>query len=1064
MPKSEFEELVSDRKDWVRSSKKNKMDFGGILAGLYNDPTHFIYEILQNAEDAKAKEVRFILSEDGLDIHHDGEKLFDFKDIEGVTCIGNSTKKDDLNAIGKFGIGFKSVFAVTKTPHISSGEYNIRIEDFVVPVIISEGRWYSETIISLPFNHDQRTRGEIFDLISKKLDNIKLETLLFLTNIRKIRWETPSMSGLYSKSFETIQNYEGIQNTISVKRVNLTSLTDAREYVVIQKLINKELKADETIKNLNVAVAYGIKKGDNGHKIITREPDSKLVAFFPTEIDTFLDFLIQGPYKTTPTRETVPFEDEQNQIIIGETGNLIAESLPIMKRLGYLDVNFLGILPIISEHNESKIYSKIYEKVREKLLSDEPLLPTFDGKYTKASEALLAGVKDLPKILDENDNKKLFNKRSWLDTKITPDKTKELRDYIVYKLNIMEIDFEQFANKITSNFIQEKPDDWLIDFYSRLSKVESLWRNEWGVLRTKPIIRLETNEHIAPFNNQGIIQVYLPAKTKSKYKTVKRNLTENKDSLFFLTELGLNEPDNLAEIKEYILPRYQTGNKVKDEEYFEDFEKLLSIYEDENIASHKKNELAKLLLDSYFVDSVNYATGEHTLKKPAEVYVGDSDLEEYFRGISAVYFVSNELYEKFTSERLMNFLTDLGAEINVRRIEFNGNLSYEERARLRNNEKCTANVYQKDYKYEGLDEFIKQMTIIGSCVLWKLLLRNIEKLNSSDAEKFFNGEYCWFYYERKKKHFDAIFLKTLRKEAWLIDKEGNFMRPSDITFSKLSDEYIRDAPNIDILIKKLEFRPDAIDQVPEKIKPMLTFVYDLDKRGITVEDLERMIEKKEEVTEPRLEKVRHDWIPECKPNEVDVKIEEFEPKIVTSDLRGQSEGLEKGSSEKVKAVGENIPKEAISEMPSEADAKNIGKWGEEFTYLALEEHYKKIGPVIDTSFGFKVKQNNEEFEIVWLNKPGNTGIGCDFIIKKNGVETEYIEVKTKTQDEEELIEITGTQWEFARKLYDLSEGEKYFIYVVLNAGKKNPEIKFIRNPIKLWKDGKLYAHPIHFKL
>ena len=90
--------------------------------------------------------------------------------------------------------------------------------------------------------------------------------------------------------------------------------------------------------------------------------------------------------------------------------------------------------------------------------------------------------------------------------------------------------------------------------------------------------------------------------------------------------------------------------------------------------------------------------------------------------------------------------------------------------------------------------------------------------------------------------------------------------------------------------------------------------------------------------------------------------------------------------------------------------------------------------------------------------------GYDFVIKKDNTEIEYIEVKTKTQQGEELIVITGTQWEFARKLYDQDEGEKYILYIVVNAGKSNPGIKCLRNPIKLWKEGILYAHPVNFKL
>ncbi len=131
----------------------------------------------------------------------------------------------------------------------------------------------------------------------------------------------------------------------------------------------------------------------------------------------------------------------------------------------------------------------------------------------------------------------------------------------------------------------------------------------------------------------------------------------------------------------------------------------------------------------------------------------------------------------------------------------------------------------------------------------------------------------------------------------------------------------------------------------------------------------------------------------------------------------------------------------------------------------MRNEYQKQGKIIETDFGFKgINTNNEEFEIVWLNKNRDVGKGYDFCIKKNGIEVEYIEVKSKTQEDPELVEIQGTQWEFARKLFDQNEGEKYSFYVVLNAGKANATIKSYKNPIKLWKDGKIYAHPVNFKL
>lgn len=72
MHDTRFQELIDDRKWWIAANKKNKFKIGGILARLYSDRSHFIYEILQNAEDASAKRVSFHLFDDRLEICHNG--------------------------------------------------------------------------------------------------------------------------------------------------------------------------------------------------------------------------------------------------------------------------------------------------------------------------------------------------------------------------------------------------------------------------------------------------------------------------------------------------------------------------------------------------------------------------------------------------------------------------------------------------------------------------------------------------------------------------------------------------------------------------------------------------------------------------------------------------------------------------------------------------------------------------------------------------------------------------------------------------------------------------------
>src|SRR5712691_1154245 len=138
---SDYESIRAD------NERRYGTDIGRIgpmlLADRYDDRTHFIFELLQNAEDALARRpswagsraVSFALSESALRVSHSG-KPFDDRDVRGICGIAESTK--DLTAIGRFGIGFKSVYAFTDRPEIHSGGENFAIESFVWPVAVPE--------------------------------------------------------------------------------------------------------------------------------------------------------------------------------------------------------------------------------------------------------------------------------------------------------------------------------------------------------------------------------------------------------------------------------------------------------------------------------------------------------------------------------------------------------------------------------------------------------------------------------------------------------------------------------------------------------------------------------------------------------------------------------------------------------------------------------------------------------------------------------------------------------------------------------------------------------------
>lgn len=1031
MNQNTLSSLISKRKQWVQSSNENNFNFEGILAGLYNDPSHFIYEILQNAEDAGATEIIFKVSKTNLEIIHNG-KDFDFDDVKGITGIGISTKKDDINAIGKFGVGFKSVFAITKTPVIHSGNYHFEIDDFVVPSEIPSSDLES-TLIILPFNHPTRKEENACDIVSKKLESLELKTLLFLSNIKTIKWETQAKTGEYFRKSVNKKKFSCVKETTIISQTGEQSIRE--DFLVLSKPVRIDSH------NLQVEIAYRI-SDDTKKKTIIKEKDTRLVSFFPTEKVTYLNFLIQGPFKTTPNRENIPLEDRQNRLLINATSDLVADSIEIVKALGMLNVSFLETLPIDRNYLTELIYSEIYNKVKAKILSNKALLPTNNKKFATVKNALLARGKELPDILNSNDLKVLFHKSEWLDTSITADKTRLLREYLINDLQIKEVDFENFVANITENFIKRKTDSWLINFYKNLLKQQSLWEKEsyynrkGGILRRKPIIRLSDREHIEPFDRDGNIQVYLPGESKSKYKTVHESLMKDKHSYKFLLELGISPPDIFSEIKEFLIPKYSQENiDIADEEYYEDIEKLLLAFNASN--TEKKEDLLSVLKEIPIIYCRDSVSGEQFLVTPEESYLPSYDLINYFEKFDRVYFISDEFEQKLPQRKtnLQEFFLTVGCENKPRRIVIDSTLTSKEKELLRKRNyesRISYEIHLLDYDIEGLSNFLINIDIEKSVVFWNWLLSHLQSFEYHDKQLFFYGEYKWYYYTAHFQKFESSFLKILKSSKWLYDDNNTLYYPQEVSLSVLSDKYNKTDKNVDVLADVLEFQPDEIKRIEEKTG----------KRVILMEEQEYeeyLAQKKgKEDTDEK-------WNPDVEPDNIPLKKENLNPSYIeTKDLRGQDpDGVEDTGDKET-----DVDHEESDRKINSKHLKDIGDWGERYVKKYLQEEY----------------ENAANTKIVWLNKEDNVGKGYDFVVISEGKEIEYIEVKSKTDDSKRFVVITGTQWEFARKLYNEKEGDKYSIYVVTNAGTSNAKIQIISNPIKLWYEGKLYAHPVNLKL
>src|SRR5258708_15640856 len=152
---SVIEDVRREREDLARVLKKHT-GIRKIVEDLYPDSAHFIYELLQNAEDTGATWARFSLTRKGLIFEHNG-RPFDDHDIYAITDIGEGTKGDQGDKVGRFGVGFKAVFAYSETPHIWSPTFSFKITDLVLPSVLAPMPGLAErTYFEFPFNNTKK--------------------------------------------------------------------------------------------------------------------------------------------------------------------------------------------------------------------------------------------------------------------------------------------------------------------------------------------------------------------------------------------------------------------------------------------------------------------------------------------------------------------------------------------------------------------------------------------------------------------------------------------------------------------------------------------------------------------------------------------------------------------------------------------------------------------------------------------------------------------------------------------------------------------------------------------
>jgi hypothetical protein len=805
-----------------------------LLANRYGDRTHFIFELLQNAEDALDRRdgwdgpraVAFKLSGSLLRVSHFGAP-FTEADVRGICGIAEGNK--DLTSIGRFGIGFKSVYAFTECPEIHSGDEHFAIDSFVwpreVPVLdLKDG----ETVFIIPLRQDDLSATkEITDGLRK----IGPRTLLFLRQIEEISWTVESgPSGLYLRS-----KPEPVGE--NARKVLLIGEQDGAPDVEERWLIfSCDVWTDDGEKIVKVGyleVAFKLDEDDESGPLSV-EPlhESLLVVFFPTTVQTNLGFLVQGPYRTTPSRDNVPPSDPWNQHLVQETGTLLVEALHWLRDHDLLDTAALRCLPLDAvRFGEGSRFAPLFKATRDALTSG-PFLPRFGGGHVSARNARLARTQELRELFSPRQLGTLFDaggELAWLCSDITQDRTPELRQYLIHELDIPEVTPEMILSKLDKRLLKAQTDEWICMLYEFLNGQPALRRR----LDDLPLVRLEDSTHVVARAN-GHPQAFLPGEVETDFPTVKRTVCATEEAWKFLESLGLTEPDPVDDVIWNVLPKYREDEvDVDDASYAADISRILHAFGSDSKAQREK--LIDALRDTGFVRAVAATDGSKRVSKPGEVYLATERLKELFARVGGVLLV-DDANTCLRGESIRDLLEACGATRYLQQVPVECDLSWEQRSAIRRNAGLERSTWQRpisDVTLRGLDALLNLLPQLEpverrhkTTLLWEALA-DVESRRGSGA---FVGEYTWGYsHETRTAPFDAAFVRHLNAIAWVPDANGELQLPEFVFFDSLG---WKPSP---FLLSKIRFKPPIIETLAKEAGIELGVLDLLKKLGVTSE-------------------------------------------------------------------------------------------------------------------------------------------------------------------------------------------------------------------------------------
>ena len=820
---------------------------------LYTDKSHFVYELLQNAEDAGATNIKFNQYVDRLEVIHNG-RPFTLGNLQGLCDIGKSDKINNLNQIGEFGVGFKSVFGICETVKLYSSPFDehltsecqpfaIEILDFTRPEDIeySTVDFGYTTKFVFPYSIGHSFSGfksihTLNDVLSKRLQNLGITTLLFMKNLQSIEYSV-NLPTLKTKGIYILEKNQLTDNCKLVSAIGQTGKKTEENisYLVFSKPI-LGIQSGRTID-----IAFAVNVDENGNYTFRKTEFPYISVYFPTEKESKLNFIVQGPYRTTPNRGSVPDDDTENKELAKQTAQLLCESVLQLKELGQVNYSLLNILPFDDNvFANSPLFLDMYHTTI-KMLKEQALIPCRNGNLANRENVILARNAELPEVFTDSLITELFNdgkEYHWLPTFLTENSRtyKGLHSFLKAKLEIKELRPENFKPFFENNpeFLPNRSNDWLVKLYSMYESVEAAFskHTDRGKMLMAPFIKTDKGTFVTPYRKAEVFSekfniavgsgTYMP----NVFLPI-GNIEDNEDinfvepdvfkrcKKFFIDILGLQKPNEYELFRKSFLKRYGQGKGINDKQHLSDFRNLLKFkYFDEY-----RDDVKTLIKDHFLLKCTKGDIELYLNPSKSTIYFKKTDdgldIEQYYKNL----FKEEPIYvdEDFYGDR--NALKEFGI---INHIATGMNVSfgrdYIEEFRRERSWKAVGEFKFKlsldnlEYVLTRINNFPTEESSYAKSYFIFKFLKNNEKYLAGHLDIHGHG-----YYLPERAEIIKVLTKFSRnlygRGKWLYTESFDLVSPDEISKHELNHAIYGDVDNNSIIYDLLGFKKDKADRI-----------------------------------------------------------------------------------------------------------------------------------------------------------------------------------------------------------------------------------------------------------